>query len=149
MKGDKRETQATVCAVIVHRNKALLVLHAKLNKWLFPGGHIDENETPDQAVIREIKEETGLDLRLSDYGPVKDSPDIMARLAVPFHVNIHSVGDHNHYCLLYMGSVKSPKTRISKESKALRWFGKDELDSVGAMPENIKNIAIYALSKRR
>lgn len=125
---EKRKTQLTVEAVIVHNGRVLMVLHTKLNKWLFPGGHIDENETPDQAVIREVKEETGLDFTPSDYGPVEYSPDIIERLAVPFHTNKHSVGDHDHYCMLYFGSVSSSETTISNESEDIRWVGVDELD---------------------
>ena len=42
--------------------KILLVHHKKFNKWVQPGGHIEENETIEQCIIREVKEETGLDL---------------------------------------------------------------------------------------
>ena len=41
------------------------------NKWIGVGGHLEEGETPDQAAIREIKEETGLDVHsLSCAGEV-------------------------------------------------------------------------------
>ncbi|MEA3450492.1 MAG: NUDIX domain-containing protein, partial [Bacteroidota bacterium] len=31
---------------------------------ILPGGHIEHNETPDEAIIREVKEETGLDVEI-------------------------------------------------------------------------------------
>jgi len=39
----------------------LFLLHKKLNKWVAPGGHIDDNENPETAAFREVKEETGVD----------------------------------------------------------------------------------------
>lgn len=55
-----------VSAIIQKDNKYLLVKQAKglymEGLWAFPGGKIEKNETPDVAVKREIKEETGLDI---------------------------------------------------------------------------------------
>ena len=42
---------------LVKNGKVLLVHHNKFNKWVPPGGHIEENETPDQAVVRDLKEQ--------------------------------------------------------------------------------------------
>lgn len=52
----------TATAIIVHDNKALLHLHKKLNIWLPMEGHIDRDELPQDAVLREVKEECGLDI---------------------------------------------------------------------------------------
>ena len=46
-----------VDAYIVHNNSVLLILHKKLKIWLPIGGHIELNEDPDEALMREIKEE--------------------------------------------------------------------------------------------
>ena len=40
--------------------QVLMIFHKKLQVWLLPGGHIEENELPDDAVLREIYEETGV-----------------------------------------------------------------------------------------
>ena len=44
---------------IVHHNRVLLRLHDKYNIWLSVGGHIELNEDPMEAAIREVKEEVG------------------------------------------------------------------------------------------
>ena len=89
----------TVGTCIINEDKILFVLHTKLNLWLFPGGHIDPNETPDMAATREAKEETGLDVELIEFSPLGQSQEELAPSAFPFHTSLHNVGDHDHYGL--------------------------------------------------
>lgn len=59
----KQRARATVGAIIKKEGKVLLVKrnHEPFKGyWCLPGGHIDFGETAEQAVIREVKEETGL-----------------------------------------------------------------------------------------
>src|ERR1700722_18560265 len=62
----------TVSIYIVFEDKVLLHVHKKLGLWLPPGGHIELDEDPNVAALREAKEETGLDVELvgesTDYG---------------------------------------------------------------------------------
>lgn len=48
------------CYLLLFRNKKKNDYNK--NKWIGVGGHLEKDETPDQAAIREIKEETGLDV---------------------------------------------------------------------------------------
>ena len=50
------DMHTVVAGYMVHGGKVLLILHNKLGKWLPPGGHIEKNETPDDAVIRDVCE---------------------------------------------------------------------------------------------
>lgn len=51
----------TASAVVFNDNgEVLLVHHNKLRKWLYPGGHVDPNESLGEAAIRELTEETGI-----------------------------------------------------------------------------------------
>ena len=55
---------------IVKDDRILLVNHKKHGMWLPVGGHMEGDETPDQTVKREVKEETGLDVEIiSDNYP--------------------------------------------------------------------------------
>src|SRR5680860_642662 len=78
---------------LVKDNKVLLVHHKKFNKWTPPGGHIEENETPDQALMREWKEE--LDLVI-DILPAHESAftgDTNATpIPMPFHIDLEREG---------------------------------------------------------
>jgi 8-oxo-dGTP pyrophosphatase MutT (NUDIX family) len=54
----------TVAVFVVWEGKVLLHFHRKLEMWLPPGGHIERDELPDQAAVREVLEETGLRVEL-------------------------------------------------------------------------------------
>ncbi len=51
-------------AVIIHKHKILLIQRVKAESvyYVLPGGHVEENESPESAVLREIKEETSLEV---------------------------------------------------------------------------------------
>jgi 8-oxo-dGTP diphosphatase len=55
------------------KTKILLVRRKDIPVWVLPGGGIDENETPEQAVIREVQEETGFNVlierKCAEYTP--------------------------------------------------------------------------------
>ena len=54
----------TATTFVVDAGATLLLLHKKLGAWLPPGGHIGPNELPEDAAVREVREETGLEVEL-------------------------------------------------------------------------------------
>ena len=56
------KTDLVVAGYLIHDFKVLLIHHKKLGIWIPPGGHIDENETPDNALRRQLKEELNLEI---------------------------------------------------------------------------------------
>ena len=61
-------TDLTVAAVVFHDGKYLIVEEKATGRIVFnqPGGHIEAGESPEQAVIREVREETGCEVRCDD-----------------------------------------------------------------------------------
>jgi len=55
------------CAAILNDDKILMVCHKTPSRtyWTFPGGGVNVNETLEQTVVREVKEETGLDVKIA------------------------------------------------------------------------------------
>ena len=55
----------TATGLVFNENKQILMIkHKQHGKWLPPGGHVDENELPCEAVAREVLEETGISVQV-------------------------------------------------------------------------------------
>jgi 8-oxo-dGTP pyrophosphatase MutT (NUDIX family) len=103
----------TVAIFVVHDEKILLIHHRKLDKWLPLGGHIELDEDPEQAALREAKEESGLDVELLGDRPPTTSPGTRALIA-PRFLDIHRINDtHEHIGLIYWARPKVESARCA------------------------------------
>jgi 8-oxo-dGTP pyrophosphatase MutT (NUDIX family) len=126
---------ATLC---INKNKVLLIHHKKLDMWLPPGGHIDDNELPCECAIREFKEETGLDIDLvgeeENIGQVK-------KLIHPHHIQLEDIEEgHQHIDLVYLAKLKDPNQSFiikKDEVKNIKWFSEKELES-DEIPDEVR-----------
>ena len=91
--------------------------------WEFPGGKIEEGETPEEALIREIKEE--LDVKIE----VEEMIDIIEYDYPTFHLSMKC-----YWCKIESGEV------ILKEHKAAKWLSKETLHSVDWLPADVSLI---------
>jgi len=75
MTADTHHPRVRVAAIVVRDDALLLVQHEKAGRryWLLPGGGVDYGETLAEALVREVREETGLDVRVGDLVLVHDS----------------------------------------------------------------------------
>src|SRR3989344_4844314 len=129
------KTDLTVAGCVIHNGKALLIKHKKLGLWLFPGGHIEKDETPDDAVLREIREEVSVSVRLVQKEHALAHGEIKA-LATPFYVNLHSVGDHNHVGFYYLCAILHGAlgdVQINDEVTEFRCLTLDEIQNDSAI----------------
>lgn len=135
----------TVTTTIIHKNKVLLHFHKSLKKWLPIGGHIDRDELPEEAAIREAKEEAGLDIQLYDPDKKIEVKDVR-QLKMPMHIMLHNINAfHQHIDLAYYATTETFNLEPEKgETKNLRWFTKDEIEKE-KMPDNAKLQALEAL----
>ena len=96
----------TVAIFVVHDGKVLLIHHRKLDKWLPLGGHIELDEDPEQAALREAKEESGLDVELLGERPPTTGPGTRALIA-PRFLDIHRINEtHEHIGMIYWARPK-------------------------------------------
>lgn len=106
-----------------HREFVLLTHHAKLNKWLQPGGHADGDEHVLNVALREAVEETGVEnFTLLHQGI--------------FDIDIHPIparkdfGSHDHYDIRFLFEAdKKDALIITEESHDLAWIALKDLSS--------------------
>ena len=123
---------ASVFLINPEDKRILLVKHKKFNKWVQPGGHIEDEETPEEAALRETYEETGIKVKLlGDRFPRED--DFIKPLGI--QKNRNKEGDV-HIDIIYAGvPVNDVEGHISDESIDLHWFTRKELDYIDLFPD--------------
>lgn len=138
----------TVGIFIIKDNRVLLVDHRKLGCWLCPGGHIELNEDPEAAAYREVKEETGLDIKLIGERP-DASHESSKSLIPPRFLDIHKISDtHQHIGMYYLAiPIGGDFSPCQREFNAVKWFAVDELDGILRLPPNIKWYARRAIEE--
>ena len=108
-------------AVIVHEGKILLEKRGNepsKGKWSIPGGLVELGESPEQAVIREVKEETCLDVENPSLIDVVSNVDLDEKGKVKYHYVI----------IDYLVHVKSGKLNAASDAAELRWVSFEEVD---------------------
>lgn len=102
------ERQFTASALVLLDEKRLVLLwHCKLGAWLYPGGHVEYGETPDDAILRELREEIDLDCVLIGErdDALADREAGVVALACPYAVLCERIDDarepHDHIDLIY------------------------------------------------
>jgi 8-oxo-dGTP pyrophosphatase MutT (NUDIX family) len=121
----------TVAIFVVHQDKVLLIHHRNLNKWLPLGGHIELDEDPETAALREAKEESGLDVELLGERPPTTEPGTRALIA-PRFLDIHRItGAHQHIGMIYWARTKNGTLTLAPaEHHDIRWCSSGDLDQL-------------------
>ncbi|PKP58053.1 DNA mismatch repair protein MutT [Candidatus Atribacteria bacterium HGW-Atribacteria-1] len=144
---NKLEKHFTVSALIINKEgKILLINHRKLGIWLYPGGHIEQGETPDEAVVREVKEETGLNVKIiSDKDDtLSDSKADVYALHNPYVIlcekinTINRTNEHYHIDLAYLCKIDCKEDSEiyynPRESCGIGFFGLEDLYNINLFP---------------
>lgn len=116
-----------VAAAIIKNDQQILATQRGYGEfkdgWEFPGGKIEPGETPQQALVREIKEELDMEIEVGALA------DLVEYDYPQFHLTM--------YC--YFCSVKSGNF-VLKEHEAARWLSGQALDSVDWLPADLELI---------
>lgn len=139
----------TVAVFVVRDDKVLLVHHRKLKKWLPIGGHIELDEDPEIAALRETEEESGLKVRLIGERPPTTGDGTRALIA-PRFLDIHRITDeHEHIGMIYWATANSTELRLAEEEHlAIQWCSADDLERLDPpIPSAIRWYCLKALEE--
>ncbi|MDX6381917.1 MAG: hypothetical protein QOI57_2941 [Rubrobacteraceae bacterium] len=125
----------TVAVFVVWEGKVLLHLHRKLGMWLPPGGHIERDELPDDAAVREVFEETGLQVEL--IGEKREDISDPVQLHRPAGVQLENIGPgHQHIDLIYFAKPTGPTEIHQNYSEdKVGWYGLEDWPHMSVNPE--------------
>ena len=115
------KTVKVVAAIIIHNNRIFATQRGYgdfKDGWEFPGGKIEPGETPQQALVREIKEELDTEIEVGDYLETVeyDYPS--------FHLSMDCF-----FCTIKMGDL------VLREHEAAKWLTVETLDDVDWLPQ--------------
>lgn len=136
--------------LVVFEDMVLLRMHDKYGVWLGVGGHIELDEDPSQAAIREVKEEVGVDVELA--APYAKRSGSEADLLPPRFVNRHRISPtHEHVAFIFFAKAKSRDLHIpTHEHAECKWFKESELDDPKfKLSPDLKHYARTALRELR
>jgi len=141
----------TASVYIVRDNKVLLHMHKKLNMWLPPGGHVELDEDPNQAAIREVKEETGLDIQLlgesKEYGGTYRPRDLVPPRIMNRHF-IDAAHTHEHVDLAFFARAPEGEPQPEEAGGIIRWFSREDIERNDAgIVEDVRAHALKALEE--
>ena len=110
----------SVAAIIKKEGKILMINRVNFPfGWACPAGHIEENESPEEALKRETKEETGI--------AVKDSKLINHEF---IEWNECKKGVRGHDFFVYEVTKWDGEIKSNYESKGMKWIGKEEIGNL-------------------
>jgi 8-oxo-dGTP diphosphatase len=125
----------------------LLVHHNATGKWVFPGGHLDPDETPAEAALREVYEETDVRAEIAGQQPRyipgtvwHPGPWITAEIpapAKPERPGKPAEVAHTHIDLLFIGTAENDSTPSgpADEVSSVRWVRLEEVTDLDVRAE--------------
>lgn len=120
---ENRKTIRVVAAIIIHEDKIFVTQRGYgefEGGWEFPGGKIEEGETPQEALKREIMEELETEIKVGEL------IDTIEYDYPTFHLSMDCF-----WAEIVSGNL------VLKEHESAEWLAKDELDSVEWLPADI------------
>ncbi|MSS70484.1 MAG: NUDIX domain-containing protein [Candidatus Latescibacteria bacterium] len=133
----------TATTFVVQGDRTLLIYHKKIRMWLPPGGHIDPNELPCDAAVREVREETGLEVELLSPRSAMGGVRVLSQ---PVCILLEKIVEgHEHIDLIYFGRVVGGALAPSlEETEGCRWCTAQDLGSPD-IAEDIRTLGRRAI----
>lgn len=114
--------KVAVSALVRNERGQILMIHRTDNdKYSIPGGGMEVGETPAQAVVREVEEETGIDVTVTGMVGVFSNPE---------HVIAYDDGEvRQEFSICFTADPVGGQLRTSTESKAVEWLALNDLET--------------------
>ena len=160
--GEEVRRHFTATGFVVRDGCVALHWHPKVKAWLPPGGHIEPNEDPVQAVKRETLEETGIEVEVAASEP-NLGIDYPSQVAPPRAIMVEDIHDpvdgfHQHIDMIYFC-----RPRDAAASAALpdgwRWVSRESLSERRALtnaagraeppPDDVRRLGTLAIDSVR
>lgn len=124
---------ASVFVIDPLTKKILLIMHKKNKKWTQPGGHIEDDETPEEAALREAYEETGLKISIIGERFPREE-DYIRPLGIQKNRKIN--GDLI-IDIIYVAVPNNDNEPVvlKQEATDVGWFTREELDHIDCFPD--------------
>ena len=133
----------TATTFVVQDGRTLLLFHKRLRLWLPPGGHIDKDELPCDAAVREVREECGLEVALLSPRSRMGTVDVLSR---PECILLEQISaDHQHIDLIYFARVTGGSLKVAaSEAEGYRWCAPADLED-DTIAEDIQRLGKMAI----
>lgn len=105
-----------VAGILINDNNEILIAKRKIDKsmggyWEFPGGKIEDGETPKESLIRELKEEMNINIKIIEY----------------FGESIYDYVDFKINLIAYICEITEGEISLTDHSE-IKWVKKDEFN---------------------
>ncbi len=153
----------TATGFVARDGRTLLHWHKRLQQWMPPGGHIEPDEDPVQAVLREIREETGLVCEVISTSAALGF-SYPEQLPPPYTILIEEIPGpdepHEHIDLIYFCRPVAGAEHAPVNDPTLCWVGERELEANApldvagcgvsvAVPEDVRQLGLIAIETAR
>jgi 8-oxo-dGTP diphosphatase len=106
-------------AIIKDGDKFLIILRSPdskyfPNQWDFPGGKLEQNETPKEGVEREVKEETNLTIKAKEVLGI-------------YKLDIDNIGQQNYIYTMYAATILKGELKVGPDHTKYKWATKEEI----------------------
>jgi 8-oxo-dGTP pyrophosphatase MutT (NUDIX family) len=128
----------TASVLVENRGEFLLLYHRKLGLWLYPGGHVEADEEPQDAVLRELEEEAAITVPLVSCGlarhmPIQVEASSTAELPMPLSILCEQIpdkegGHHWHIDMIYLGRASDGERDRVMSDTEIKWVTPEQAE---------------------